>query len=942
MNTNGFLLKKKTYIKDINSFLYEYHHEKTQAKLFYIENDDENKNFSIGFKTIPSDNTGVFHILEHSIMSGSKNYPLKTPMIYMMKNSLQTYLNASTYPDKTIYQVSSCNEKDFENLMDVYLDGVFHPLLSKETFLREGWHYELLDENSQITYNGVVYNEMKGSETSIYKRIYMSAMNRMFKDTCYMYNSGGDPKAIIDLTYEDYLKTYQKYYAANNCVICLYGKMDLDKKLRKIDMVLSCAPVNDEVIDINKQEPFIGDFIDYYPLSVNESLIDNTYMSQTYLIGDYSELELSLASLVLVDVLLGSNNAPLKKALLEIARDVNIFFIDGKQKALTISLIKTNLENKESFLTIVDNVLKDIVEKGFNHEELESALNNLEFSLKETNLYGQSKGIYYANNIITSVFYGCEVEKMFLYNQAFENLRKKIKTRFFEQLINDCLLNNKHKVLTILLPSYTMENDDKKREEDRLYLYQNTLSNEEKAKLVLDTKTFKQNQSLPDKKEDIAKMPRLQLSEISIKEEEIDTKIIDDIIFHENKLDDIVYVNYYFALNNVNIDDLYYVSLLGSILPRISTKTLTAKKLETIIKRYTGSFYFDIDVISQNEDSCIPFLVLRVALLKDNLLHLEEIVNEILNHSSLHLEEIRVILKQDLHYHKMNIMQQGNNIASKIAAKGLVSEAFYADKLVGLDYFLNLIKIVDSFNEDNIEKLKIVYKNLFTKNNLTISLISSKETLKAFNKPNINMGSINNNKYCFEKANNKRIAINIPSQVNYINLVASLSKLGFDFNGKMLVLAKYLSLTYLWDEIRAKGGAYGAQMSILSNGSVMMSSYRDPNMLRTLDIMENTYMYLENRQLTTEDLNGLIISTIADFDRPRTIKQKGITEDHNFFLNIDKDFWSKIREDIKSTTINDLLAFQELLRSFGNNRNYAVVGQVETLDKNLFDDIIYL
>ncbi len=931
MNKKGFICRNTTYIEEINAKVHEYYHVKSKAQLFYIENDDENKNLSIGFKTIPDDNTGVFHILEHAIMSGSKNYPLKAPMIYMMKNSMQTYLNASTFPDKTIYQVSSCNEKDFENLMDVYLDAVFNPLLSKETFAREGWHYELLAESDDVYYNGVVFNEMKGSEASIYKRLYMTSMNNIYKDTCYRYNSGGSPAEIVNLSYADFLNTYKKYYNVDNCVICLYGKMDLESKLEKIARVLSKAHKGEKIQEVSNQEPFIKEFTSYYPLSKTDSLDNNTYMTLSYCLGEYDNFELFLAVQLLLNVLLGSNTAPLKKALLAIASDVSAFLIDGKQISLTIALIKANTDSKDRFEEIVNEVLTNLRDNGLNQEDIESALNNIEFNQKENALYGTSKGINYATNIISSVFYNCPPDTRLLYKEAFNKIRSNMNQGYFENLISELLLKSKHKVLSLLMPSHEKSNEDKALEIKRLMDYQNTLSIDDKIVLINDTKKMQVNK--PDKKAALAQMPQLSLKDISHPREVIDTKIVDDIIFHETKIDEIVYLNYYFSLCGIDFADLTYVTILGSVLTRTSSINYDVKKLENMIKRYTGSLVFEIDVISKTDKECMPFLVLRVAALKENISKIEMIINEILTNSRLDINEIKQIINQDLHYLKMSFAENGNAFASKLASRGIMAEASYTDKLSGYEYYSDLKKICAHLAE-HIEKLKSIYHKLFTNNNLTVSIASTQATLNKFSKLNLDPGSENQNRYCVNNDKSKRLALSIPSQVSFVNVSASLQSLGYKYNGKLIVLAKLVSLSYLWSEIREKGGAYGCNMSISRNGNIMMSSYRDPNPLGTIAIMKTADKFLEN---LTDEIKGLIISAIANFDRPKTLKQGIIISDHNYFLGISNDDVLKVRAEIITTTLADILSYKDLLKKFNQKMNYAVVGKIE--EKAMFDEV---
>ena len=537
-------------------------HKKSGARVLLMENDDENKVFTIGFRTPPSDSTGVPHIMEHSVLCGSKEFPVKDPFVELVKGSLNTFLNAMTYPDKTVYPVASCNDKDFQNLMHVYMDAVFYPNIyqNDKTFRQEGWSYKLDNPDGELTISGVVYNEMKGAFSSPEGVLDRVVLNSLFPDNTYSVESGGDPEVIPELTYERFLDFHRKYYHPSNSYIYLYGDMNMEEKLRWLDEKYLSDFENEPVdSEIHLQKPFteMKEVVQEYSIASEESEEDNTYLSYNKVIGTTLDEKLYLAFEILDYALLSAPGAPLKKALLDagVGKDISGSYDNGVYQPIFSVISKNaNVEQKEEFVRVIEDTLKDIVKNGINKKALRAGINYHEFRFREADFGNYPRGLMYGLQLFDSWLY--DETKPFIHMQAiptFEFLKEQVETGYFEELIQKYLLDNTHGSIVIIKPERGRTARMDKELADKLQAYKDSLSKEEIDALVKATKELEEYQEEESAPEDLAKIPVLGREDISreiapIYNKELETSGV-KLVHHEVETNGIGYTALLFDLS---------------------------------------------------------------------------------------------------------------------------------------------------------------------------------------------------------------------------------------------------------------------------------------------------------------------------------------------------------------------------------------------------------
>ena len=595
-------------------------HKKSGARVLLMENDDENKVFTIGFRTPPSDSTGVPHIMEHSVLCGSKEFPVKDPFVELVKGSLNTFLNAMTYPDKTVYPVASCNDKDFQNLMHVYMDAVFYPNIYQhdKTFRQEGWSYKLDDPDGELTISGVVYNEMKGAFSSPEGVLDRVVLNSLFPDNAYSVESGGDPEVIPELTYEQFLDFHRKYYHPSNSYIYLYGDMDMEEKLRWLDEKYLSDFENEPVdSEIHLQKPFteMKEVVQEYSIASEESEEDNTYLSYNKVIGTTLDEKLYLAFEILDYALLSAPGAPLKKALLDagVGKDISGSYDNGVYQPIFSVISKNaNVEQKEEFVRLIEDTLKDIVKNGINKKALRAGINYHEFRFREADFGNYPRGLMYGLQLFDSWLY--DETKPFIHMQAiptFEFLKEQVETGYFEELIQKYLLDNTHGSIVIIKPERGRTARMDKELADKLQAYKDSLSKEEIDALVKATKELEEYQEEESAPEDLAKIPVLGREDISreiapIYNKELETGGV-KLVHHEVETNGIGYTALLFDLSGIPEEKLPYISILQSVLGIINTKNYEYSELFNEINVHTGGIgtslelYTDVTKVKEKE-----------------------------------------------------------------------------------------------------------------------------------------------------------------------------------------------------------------------------------------------------------------------------------------------------------------------------------------------------
>jgi len=935
MKIEGFILKESWDIQE-EGILYEYIHEKTGAKLLYLATNEKNKLFSVTFKTTPEDDTGVFHILEHSVLCGSKKYPVKEPFVELLKSSMNTFLNAMTFPDKTLFPVSSCNEKDFLNLTSVYLDAVFAPAIYEQPniFYQEGWHYDYDETNGDISYKGVVLNEMKGVESSVDALMTNELLSMLYPDTCYGHNFGGDSKKIRDLTYEQFIETHKKYYHPSNAIFYLEGDMDITKPISMIEEYMHSDGIVDTIEIKSQNTQVLKDSKKYYPISQNESEEDMTRISYGRIFCDYQEKEKILAANIICGYLADSNDAPLKRIILEneLAQDVYIQVEDGiKQPMLQFHFINTKEEKLIKIQQAIESLYKDIQTNGIDTNALEATLNNIEFIHRDI---GEPRALNHNMLILNSYLYGGDPTLYLKYNETFKNLREKISTDYYKELALDMLNLNKM-IKVILQPSSTLGKENELEEQQHLLSIKSSWSEQEEKDIIELNKQLYQWQSSADSIEKRNTIPKLQLSDIEQYPQKIQT-IIESyhkatILKHPSHIEGISYMNMYFAIPNQYQDILPELMLVSSMLGKLPTLNKGLFELTQDIKMNLGCIDFDMNTFSKKGDInlCQTYFILNCSLLTHKFNDAYRIIKEILFETDFHNEEaIEQLLIQFQNYYRENIIANGQKFAMLRACANLSSINAAKEAYEGVTCYETLKDIIEDFDNQKyriIEAAKVLQNEVLTQHNLVCS-ITTKEH-KDYLYPIIDIfkkGQEVNTNMCFiqNKINNQ--FIKIPTAVSYAVAANNVKTIGAHINGAWEIASQIVTLEYLWNEVRVKGGAYGSGMLVDALGNVVMYSYRDPGSYKSYDIYKKIGQFLKNAAHHI-DLNGFIISRIAKKEPLLSSREMGVSADLAYLREETYEEMCQLWKEMLNVTPEDIECCGNIFNQMWEDMNYCLV-----------------
>lgn len=961
----GFTLKHEEHIKEINSDAKIFTHDKTKARVLYIGNNDTNKVFSIGFKTPPKNSTGVMHILEHSVLCGSKKFPSKEPFVELAKGSLNTFLNAMTYPDKTLYPIASQNEKDFFNLMEVYLDAVFYPNIykNKEILMQEGWHYDLESKEDELTYKGVVYNEMKGAFSSPEGVLMRKVQETLFPDTIYSNESGGDPEFIPDLTYDEFIDTHKKYYHPSNSYIFLYGDLDINKALEFIDNeYLSNFEEKHYEEEIKEQKGYdkLKDFTYSYSISDEDDEKEKTFISLNFVTGKSTDEEVYTDLSLLQYILLGAEGAPLKKALLdsEICKDVLASFDNGILQPTFSIIIKNSDEcHKDKFKEIVYNTLKDLVKEGIDKKLIEGCINTFEFRLREADTGGYPKGLVYYLNAMDSWLYGGDPLMYIRYEDQLENVKKALTTNHFEKLIEKYLLNNTHASLLVLKPEKGLANRQEEALKEKLSKYRQSLNEKELQEIIDETQSLLKRQQTPDTKEDLEKIPLLNLSDIEKEVEDLKVcgeKFEDiNILNYKTFTSNISYLNFMFYAKCIKEEDIPYYSLLSNLLAKVDTKNYDYKELSNELLINTGDLYFRTQtyVKEKNYNEFYPFLELKTKVMNDKVSNAMDLVAEIIENSLFDdNKRIREIIRELISRIEMVFMQSGHSVAISRLFSYISIPSVYSEKISGYDYYKFLKDIENNFDskiQEVKEKLYKIKETIFNKNNLTV-FVTGEDTEVNILKENLNkvLNVLSSDKVCnYEynfKLEQKNEALMTPANVLYVSKGYNFKELGYDYNGSMLVLKTILGYEYLWNRVRVQGGAYGCMSTINRSGSIGFVSYRDPNLSKTINAYDECYKFIENFEVDEREMTKYIIGTISNLDTPLNSSSKGDKALNLYIKGVTKEDLEKERKEVLETKFNDIRSFSNLIKDVMEKDYLVVVGDDKKIksEKDLFKNTV--
>ena len=940
---HGFTVVRKQTLRELDATLYAFSYDKNGARLLWLDRADDNMTFAIAFRTPPQDDTGVFHIIEHSVLCGSEKYPVKDPFVILLKSSLQTFLNALTFSDKTAYPVCSRNRQDFLNLIDVYLDAVLHPLSAKDphAFLQEGWHYEL-SEKGELTRNGVVYNEMKGSFANPDTVLYNALERSLFPDTCYGYVSGGDPEHIPELTYEGYLNSYHRCYHPSNSYIFLDGSIDPEAVLSKLDLFL-CefdAAVPDTEIPV--QQPITPpQAVCRYEISAEEKDLDRVLLAQGYVYGTYDDVEEQYACEILGDVLTGTNDAPLCKALLErgLCEEVEIDnTCDVRQPFVCITLRNTSEEKAAECAKTVDEVLTGLVNSGLDHEQLHAALDHLEFVQREKDSGRTPIGLILGINALEEWLHGGDPVRKLELGDTFASLRRKIDEGWFEKLLARVFLHNSHRAGVMLLPDATLGQEKQERERTLLDALKNEWSASQTEAVRREFLHLREVQQTPDTPAQLATLPKLSLHDLAQElpcSEAADTKVgAHRLLFTEKATGGIRYLTLYFSLCDLTPTELSEAEFLCALLGELATEQYSPTALNTALQSKLGHFGCQVSAYAPNgKQSCDPYLEVSLAVLEEKKTEAIDLIREVLLHSRFDdTDSIFHLLRQERLAAEQAMISSGRVVALQHTFAALTAVGAASDATAGVGMLRWLQRMADHFSQNAnaiCDGFSVLCRRIFVQNRLTFALTGARDDawLTAFAAvfPDGSIGA----KTDFRPIDAIATGYQIPAQIGF---AAKAADLGDNVSGAAKVASKILSLDYLWNEVRVKGGAYGVGFGVRLNGLSFFVTHRDPDPAGALSAFSGSGEALRRFCDSDESVDDYIISSVSDLIPLMSPRAEG-QQNASLLLNgITGQRLQKQYAEVLHTTKDELHTFSRLLDEAQAKGIVCVVGGENTLN----------
>ena len=964
-NLTSYELVKEQQLNDINSKGYLLRHKKSGARIALISNDDDNKVFYIGFKTPPTDETGVPHIIEHSVLCGSDKFPLKDPFVELVKGSLNTFLNAMTYPEKTIYPIASCNEQDFKNLMDVYMDSVLHPNILKyeEIFKQEGWHYELEDMDAPITINGVVYNEMKGAYSSADEMLQTTIYKSLFPDNTYGKDSGGNPAYIPELTYEKFLEFYKRYYHPANSYIFLYGDCDMQERLEWLDKEYLSAYDEIEVTSqVEKQGAFaeVKDITGKYPIGSEESEEDNTYLAYSKVVCDIHDKTLRQAFAVLDYVLISAPGAPVRQALIDagIGQDVYGSFDDGTlQPVFHVCAKNANISDKARFVEIIESTLKDIVAEGINKTSVLAAINSSEFRFREADFGSYPKGLLYGIECLDTWLFddNATFEAMEMLD-VFAFLKEQVETGYYEGLIQKYLLDNTHGAIVVLEPEKGLNTKVEAELEAKLTDYKARLSEEELEKIIEDTKRLEEYQEEKVSEEAMQTLPMLERKDMRkhvLPFSNIEEHIGDiQVIRHDVYTNGIDYISFLFDAGDVVAEDLPYLGLLRSVLAFVDTESYSFSELNDVINIHSGGISSGLTVYADSKEQGVYHsrYEFRIKMLEDKVQESLEILKEIILTSKIddvkRLTEIIAQTKSRL----QSVLSSAGHVVSATRSLSYTSKYGYIqDATTGVAYYNEICKMDKLMKErpqQVIAKLRKLMEQIFGQERLLVSFTAEKD---CYDRAVPAICNFVESLPIGKKAElmpeypmcQKNEAFTDASAIQYVSRSGNFVKHGFKYTGALNILKMILSYDYLWNNVRVKGGAYGCSSSFLRTGDSYFTSYRDPNLGKTNEVYEKIPEYIRDFHADEREMTKYIIGTLGGMDMPLYPEGKGQRAITAYLKKLTLEELQEERDEILGATDEDIRALADLVQAVLSDGNLCVIGNENNIqkEKELFMNI---
>lgn len=961
---HGFRVNAMSHIEEVNSDAYVMEHVKSGARLMYLDNDDDNKVFYIAFRTTPDNSKGVPHIMEHSTLCGSRKYPLKEPFVELAKGSLNTFLNAITWPDKTMYPIASRNDVDFHNLMDVYLDAVFYPncLKNPQILMQEGWHYELENKEAPLTYNGVVYNEMKGALSSPEAIMEDRAMEKLFPDTTYGVESGGDPEVIPTLSFREFTEFHRRFYHPSNSYIYLYGDMDIDKTLEYLDGEYLSAFDRRNVDSMVKTQALFGKRISVtapYGIAENEDTEGKAIHALYNAFNDHMSTMDSLAFRILNYVLIDMDGAPLKQAVLDagLGSDLSGSYGDSyKQPVWIVEVTGSEVDKQQAFADVVDSTLRSIALKGLDKDMLEAALNRTEFTARENDYQGRPKGLFYGVRAMDLWLYDRDPMEALRYIDDINTLRDNLKTNYFENLLLRYVIKNPHQVLITMKPEKGLTEKMNRETAEKLAAFKSSLSDEQLDEIMASTKALKERQASGETEEALETIPLLSRKDLkrTVEEEVLEKENVSgmDHFHFDVHTNGITYLNLYFPLSGLTEEDIPYAILLSTLLRSLSTTKHSYGELARLSNAYTGGMSFAVNGYGKVEDTnaYLPALTVRAKALTAKADKLLDLLGEVINHTLFtDTKRLKELILQEKSEWDMTAFSRGHSLVMTRLTSYFSRGGEFAEQS-GLSYYYFLADLARKFDgekEKLVAKLEEVSRKIFTRSGLFFETIGEEEEKKAvLSNLSLLVDDMEEGEkkeprpFSFPPAE-KNEAFRTSGKVQYVAKGGNFKSHGFAYTGALKVMETILRYEYLWKKVRVLGGAYGAFTQFLRDGTAILCSYRDPNLAETLKAYEDLPAYLENLTLSDREMTKYVIGTMAAAETQLTPSMKGERAMVHYLSGNTRESRMKIRDEVINCQVEDIRKLAPLVESVMKDPYICVMGSEDKIerDKALFDAV---
>ncbi len=956
--SKSFILIKEQNIPELNSLAKLYIHKRTGARLLSVINDDENKVFSINFKTTPRDSTGVAHILEHSVLNGSQKYPVKEPFVELLKGSLATFVNAFTYPDKTCYPVASQNTQDFYNLIDVYMDAVLHPLISEQTLMQEGWHYEINDANDPLVYKGVVFNEMKGAYSSPDGVLETRIIESLFPKHVYGVDSGGDPRHIPDLTYENFKNFWETYYHPSNSFIFFYGDDDPEKRLKLMEGYLKPYKRKKVKSIVPLAKPFkrAKKVAAVYDAGNDQDNEKKHYLTVNWKLPDTSDAVLSFSLRILGHILIGTPASPLKKALLDsgLGEDLAGLGLETNLRHLIFStgLKGTRARHAKKIEKLILDTLEQLWRDGIDPDMVAASMNTIEFNLRENNTGAFPRGLSIMLRALTTWLYDEDPFKLFAFEAPLNEIKARLSfdSRYFEKLIRTHLLDNVHRTTLRLKPDPELGRRFDKEEKTRLASIRESLSESQIAELVEHTKKLKLRQETPDSTEALESLPFLQLTDLEKQNKTIPIEVLNiqdtKVLYHDLFTNGILYFDLGFDLHALPQELLPLANIFARALLEMGTETEDYVKLSQRIGKSTGGIRSALEAAAvRGSKESVVKLFLRGKATSSQVKDLLSILKEILLTAKFdNRERLKQIVLEEKAGLESMLVPRGHIFVNQRVRAQFGETGWVEDQTSGIGHLFALRELETTINKkwsSVLKQLEAMRVAMINRNALLCNVTVDAANWETF-KPQLDsfLSALQSSEVKIASFNvqpaPEKEGLTIPAQVNYVAKGADLYRLGYQYDGSSRVVVGYLRKTYLWEKIRVQGGAYGGfAVFDYDSGIFTYLSYRDPNLAATLENYDRAAGYLKGldaSHLTESELSKAIIAAIGDLDAHQLPDAKGYTSMMRHLTGKTDEMLQKTRDEVLSTNGEDFIAFGDALEKVAGSQAVAVLGSQSAIE----------